>query len=267
MVKFTHFPCREANAPSLVLIPGGPGLSSLTLHSLAVLCRSFNLQFVDLPGTNGVTYDKNRTFSDLSDEISSKVMKLDGTVFILGHSFGGFLAAKVALSSPNIAGLVCISTPFTRLSLNLAGQNYAARMSPVLTAAEKKWRERPSDSSLAEWLAEYGELYFSQAKLVAGQEMLKHDPVSHRLFLSLRQDAEQMEPLLDALASWSGKKLFLAGENDTLLPAEALRADSTGGGFAYHSIPGAHHFVMFDQPESVAGVIEEVLATEFKGKL
>ena len=266
MVKLNQLASLKANAPSLVLIPGGPGLSSLTLRSLALLNRTFNLQFVDLPGTNGTPYDKDRTFAELRADISAEVKKLDGGAFVLGHSFGGFFAAGVAVDSPNVLGLVCISTPFTRRSLALAGQNYSARQSPALAIAEREWREHPSDSSLAEWLSEYGDLYFSHSKLAEGQKMLKRDPVSHSLFLSLRNDAGRMEPLLDSLASWNGKKLFLAGEQDALLPTEALRAETTGSGFIFRIIPRAHHFVMFDQPDVVAGVVEDVMATEIREK-
>ena len=53
------------------------------------------------------------------------------------------------------------------------------------------------------------------------------------------------------------KKLFIAGKQDVMLPETVLSEDAASGGFNFISINNASHFVTFDQPESVAGLIED----------
>ena len=262
MVKFTHVPCHASNAPALVLIPGGPGLSSLTLGSLDILNRSFDLHFVDLPGTNGLPYGRDHSLEELSKTINAKVVQLRRPTIMLGHSFGGFFAADVALKVTNVMGLVCIGTPFTGESLRAAGANYDRLKTPALIAAEERWAKAPSDKTFAGWLAEYGELYFAEATQTAGRELLLRDSSSFRLFQSLRQDAARMESLLPRLRDWPRGKLFLAGKEDRLLPMDVLLTDADSGSFDFRPVLGASHFAMFDQPASVAGLIEKYFAAE-----
>ena len=107
MIKLTYRHSESPNAPALFLIPGGPGLSSATLRSLDRLSRSFHLYYVDLPGTNGVPYERDRSFAEIAAEIAAEVSKVGGRSFLFGHSFGGFWAADVALKVPMVAGVIC----------------------------------------------------------------------------------------------------------------------------------------------------------------
>jgi len=262
MIKITPIPSLLPDAPTMFLIPGGAGLSSLTIRSLNLLKRSFNLLYVDLPGTNGLAYDKDRSFEELTAEIVAETQQVKGNAYILGHSFGGFFAAGAALQAPNVAGLVCIATPFTQWSLNAAHEGYRLSKSPELTTAEAKWADTPSDATFGEWLSEYGNLYFSESKRAEGKRLVKQDPCSYRLFQSLEKNAGRMAGFLPMLKNWSGKKLSIVGELDGLLPSKILKTDALAGGFDFRVVSNANHFVMLDPPESVAGLIEEAFATE-----
>jgi pimeloyl-ACP methyl ester carboxylesterase len=109
----THL--RAQSSPSrgnIILIPGGPGLSSNTLRPLDGLAEYFDLHYVDLPGCNGVPFDPGVSFDSVVLEIISECDSMSGPLHVLGHSFGGIFAAKVALALPAARSLVCLATPF-----------------------------------------------------------------------------------------------------------------------------------------------------------
>lgn len=252
MIKITKVLSIKKDAPTLVLIPGGPGLSSLTLRSMDILNREFNLFYADFPGVNGTPYSTDKSFEEIAEALKVEILKIDGPKFILGHSFGGFFAANLSLNM-KVDGVICVSTPFSQKSLESAAENYTANMSQALSDAESEWEKQQDDKSLAKWFSEYGKLYFVRSE---GKEMLLKDKVSSRFFLANRSDAANIEPMLSLLKKDSTNKLFIAGKQDVMLPEAILKMDADLGGFDFISINNASHFVTFDQPESVASLIE-----------
>jgi len=259
MIKLTriHGP---PTSPTLVLIPGGPGISSLSIRAMDILSRSFQLIYVDFPGTNGNPYDKDRSFDELAFGLDQVIKGISGDVITVGHSHGGFFAVNGALSASNISGVVCISTPFTDECFKAAVENFENRKSPALIAAENVFDSEPSDRAFALWLSEYGELYFSPDTVASGRELLANDPCSHRAFLHNQHDVKLMGALLDEFAHWRGQKLFLS-EDRGMIPTSALKKDADQGGFSFEVIQGSSHFVVFDRPEGVARSIEKQFAT------
>lgn len=252
MIKLTSVDSEIKEAPVLVLIPGGPGLSSLTLRSMDILSRSFNLLYVDFPGVNGTTYTSDLTFNELSRALQDKLQKINAPIYVLGHSYGGFFAADLSLKM-KLNGIICVATPFSERSLVAAGENYTAKKSQALSVADEEWRELQDDKSFAKWVSEYGELYFTKPE---GKYLLLNDKVSARFFLANRSDARQKESILPLLKQDTTKKLFIAGKRDGMLPEAILREDADRGGFDFNSVNNASHFVTFDQAKIVAGLIE-----------
>jgi len=262
VIKLTHIESTAPNAPALFLIPGGPGLSSGTLRSLDLLSRSFHLYYVDLPGTNGIPFDRERSLTRLAEDLADEIRKVSRPAFVLGHSFGGFLAAEAAIRSGSAIGVICVSTPFSKECQDIAVENYVDARSPELKVAEERWERAPSDASFRDWLSRYGGMYFSKNKEADGARLLARDVCSHQLFQSLRAEARRLGTLLSRLKEWRGRKFFIAGNHDGLLPVEVQKRDAALGGFSFAPVADASHFVMFDQPETVAGLIESFCATE-----
>jgi len=255
MIKLTRINSTNLNAPKLFIIPGGPGLSSLTLRSLDILNRSFELIYLDFPGTNDNPYTGKKSFSELSTELSNLIQHESGIKYILGHSFGGFLAAD-AMINRLVSGLVCISTPFSQQSLFEVNNNYSEKMTPELLQAESNWLVNGDDLSFSKWLAEYGNLYF---KISSGKELILGDKVSSLFFKDNRSDALNKDLMLPFLQKTKKRKIFICGTNDELLPPNILKKDAELGGFDFFEIDNASHFVTYDQPEKVASLIEEQL--------
>lgn len=255
MIKITSVPSNTVAAPTLFLIPGGPGLSSLTLRSLDILNRSFNLLYVDFHGTNGNPYTGKKSFEELSSELSKEIQRVSGKKYVLGHSYSGLFAAKAFVDGV-ADGLICVATPFSKNTLSKAGDNYRAHMTDALSKAETQWSKSQSDESFASWLSEYGDLYFKNPE---GKALLLNDKVSAQFFLDNRSDAQSLESLLASLAQKNGKKIFISGSDDRLLLSENLKMDSDLGKFEFYKVQNASHFVTFDQPEKVAGLIEDLV--------
>lgn len=257
MIKLTSVLSAKTNAPTMFLIPGGPGLSSLTLRSLDILSRSFNLLYVDFHGTNDNPYTGKKSFDELSSELNKKIQNVAGAKFILGHSYGGFFAGK-AFVEGIVEGIVCVATPFSKETLSRTGENYRAHMTDALVKAEYQWNANQDDKSFARWLSEYGSLYFKNPE---GKSLLLNDKISAQFFKDNRSDAQSIEPVLTLLAQSKGKKIFISGDDDKLLLSENLKKDSALGKFEFYEIENASHFVTFDQPERVSSLIEEKLLT------
>jgi len=72
--------------------------------------------------------------------------------------------------------------------------------------------------------------------------------------------------MLSTLKQDATKKLFIAGKQDKMLPESVLKKDADLGGFNFVSVNNASHFVTFDQPESVAGLIEDLCDKKLRSK-
>lgn len=255
MIKLTKVASLATNAPKIFIMAGGPGLSSLTLRDLDLLKGNFELIYVDLQGTNGSEYQGKKSFAEIATALANVIKNESGVKFSLGHSFGGFFAVDLFLREA-VSGLVCISTPFSKASLSSANNNYAANETPALNEAESDWSQKQDDSSFAKWLSEYGVLYFTGPK---GKELLLKDKVSASFFKDNRSDVLDKESMLESLNRIKGKKLFICGKDDKLLPPSVLKNDAQIGNFDFFEIENASHFVIVDQPEKVASLIENKL--------
>ena len=268
MIKKTIIACASStDAPNLILIPGGPGLSSHSIRGFDLLSKSFNLHYIDFPGANGQPYERDYLFEEISEVLKEYVERLSGNAFVLGHSYGGLLAVDVALKT-DVSGIVCVATPFTAHAMDLAVTNYNDLKSDRLNSAESAWGANPTDKTLAAWLSEYGPLYFSKETIDAGRELLAKDPVSSKFFRSNQPDTRRVGGILfTKVGSTKTRRLFIAGSDDRLIPSDQVEIDAKSAGFEFVAVPSASHFVMLDQPESVARLVEELSRQKIKGEL
>lgn len=252
MIKVTVIPSDIKTNQHLFLISGGPGISSLSIRDLDLLKRSFHMHYVDFPGTNKNPYLGKKSFDELSDLLLDEIKKIDGRVFCLGHSFGGLFAMDMAIQSV-CDGIICIATPLTNRSL----QGAIKEVPDELKRAKKVWDDRPSDETFRAWLAAYAPLWFTANYEMRGRELMASDPVSAQFYLDNEDDIYRNESLLMAVSKWDKKKVLIAGEDDRAFAWEDLRHDAASGNFDFIQLKNASHFVMVDQPLSLAKIIEE----------
>lgn len=260
MIKLTQIESDINTSKYAVIIPGGPGLSSLTLRSLNLLKRSLNLIYVDFHGTNDVPYQRDATYDELVSSLEKTLsLKFDSEseVFLIGHSFGGLFAASLAKLT-FVKALFLLGVPFSTETVRIVNDCYAKNMNSTLSKAEKLFDERGDDQSFKEWLAEYGEMYFLKPE---GRNLLLNDKVSAKFFLANTADIKRGNDLLCQISSVDKLKVAIAGKQDKLIPSHAIQSDAVKGNFKFLEVDDASHFMTFDQAEKVASLIENNIAT------
>jgi len=256
MIKLTRVASSATNAPKIFVIAGGPGLSSLTLRDLDLLKRKFELVYLDFQGTNNSEYLGKKSFSELCTLIGEAIKNESGKKYLLGHSYGGVLAAGILAQGFNADGLICIAAPFSKASLDAANVSYNENKTAILEGSRIYWEKMQDDNSFKIWLSDYGDLWFKSPK---GKDLILADKVSSQFFLDNRSDISNQSSLIDSLAKTKTQKIFISGSEDKLLPPEVLKNDATNGGFEFFEIPEASHFVTVDQSEKIAGLIESLI--------
>ncbi|MDX3797395.1 alpha/beta fold hydrolase [Streptomyces sp. AK04-3B] len=95
--------CGPRDAPPLLLLPGGGGATSASWFAQAAeLARVRRVYAVDLAGAAGRTAASGvRTAADLDDWLDAVLAGLEiGRTDVGGHSYGGWIALRLALRAP-----------------------------------------------------------------------------------------------------------------------------------------------------------------------
>lgn len=263
--KITWIQDKQSNSTKkiLVLIPGGPGISSQTLRTLDVLKNDFNLAYIDY-----ITERNSKpSYEEILQAYVEEIIATKTPVILCGHSFGGIFTSELALNNKlNVEGLICLDTPFSGASFKSCVDQYNIYKNEELIQAEKEWEDKPSDQTFKNWLASYRELYFKKENIQRGREMLLKCEVYHEQFLGARNIGDSKESLLDKVKDKEFTKLFITGSEDLLLLSEVLKKDADRGDFIFKEVSDAGHFVHFDQPMSVAKLIKDYFIGDKKGQ-
>ncbi len=250
---------QAQSRPVLVLIPGGPGISAATLRSMDILSRSFDMVYVNPSGTGEFAPCADPTFAGIQSAIEAELRNLKRPVILCGHSFGALFGIELAYAGKlNVAGIVSLAAPLSRASYQLACELFVKYMNPKLEAALAQMDQNPTRENFALSLTAYGKLYFAERNIEAGRKLLERD-------LGCPQSSIRVLPVLSEgtidfvghLASLNLPKFMIAGSLDLLFPPDALMSDARATHSKFYEVSEAGHFVTFDQPEAVAGLIEE----------
>jgi pimeloyl-ACP methyl ester carboxylesterase len=98
--------CGDTNLPTLVIIHGSPGSWMNYMHYMwdTSMRKKFRIVAVDRPGFGYSDFGKAQNLQTQTDLILPVIEKLKNTkpLYLLGHSFGGPLAVKLAASKPTL---------------------------------------------------------------------------------------------------------------------------------------------------------------------
>ena len=112
--------CGPADAPPLVLLTGQGASSMIWYPNVATLSQAFRLYALDIIGDIGksVLTQPKLTGQDYAPWLGDVFDELQlGQVHIAGLSFGGFIALKLALTSPERIRRLVLMAPAGLLSL------------------------------------------------------------------------------------------------------------------------------------------------------
>jgi pimeloyl-ACP methyl ester carboxylesterase len=90
-----------AEAPPLVLLPGGGATATVWFANAAALTREFRVHALDLPGNPGYTAVSVRDAGELCAWLDDVLSIADVPVGLVGHSYGGWVALTYALHAPD----------------------------------------------------------------------------------------------------------------------------------------------------------------------
>lgn len=249
---------QAVQGPLIVFIPGGPCFSSLTLRDLEPLKDTFDLVFLDPPGTGGTPDLNPVTYEGLLEDMEAALQTLNKPMILVGHSFGGIQAVEITVCGKlNVAGICVIASPFSQKTFEVMQRQYLAHRNMEMIQAEQAFEREQSEEKFLKMNIAYRPYYFSPATQNAGCELLKKDQSSFRAFLGATAAGQARAHLLDDLKKISIPKLFIAGESDLMFPPSSLELEAKKGGFDFHLIENAGHFVSFDQPEKTCDVIHD----------
>lgn len=253
---------RNPLAPNIVLIPGGPGLGSDSFEAFASCFKDINVYFFHPTGTIGEDSTELSSYDDQLLELSKEIKKLEN-VYLCGHSFGGIQAVDIALRLPaQIKGVICIASPFSENAFKDLGINFSKEKTSQQIMMNEIFKNNPTNENYQKWFATYAHIYFSKSKIEAGRKLLLESRVNVKNYLGATNEASRKAHLLNEIKTSQVKKLFIAGNEDHLLPPHILKSDSDSGSFIFKTIDNAGHFIHFEEPEKTAEIVEDFIFTE-----
>ena len=90
-----------ADAPPLVLLPGGGATATVWFANVAALAGEFRVHALDLPGNPGYTAVSVRDAGELCVWLDDVLTITGAPVGLVGHSYGGWVALTYALHAPD----------------------------------------------------------------------------------------------------------------------------------------------------------------------
>ena len=240
----------------------GAGPRVVLLHPIALdltcfdalaarLCAAFAVLRVDLRGHgSSPSSPAAPTLEDYAEDVHTTMVGLNFTpAAVVGFSFGGMLAQVLALNHPeDVSALVisaCASTLTGEARRILADRGALAEregMSAVVDATLARWfsgsfRERGDDGAVRKRLLETDPRRWAEAWRA--------------------MSAIDTAPRLGAIAV---PTLCLAGEADQSAPPDTLRAIASRiSGARLEVIPGAHHMLFLEYPQSVTAILADFI--------
>jgi pimeloyl-ACP methyl ester carboxylesterase len=253
---------RGGSGPPLLLIHGFPQDWSEYRPVLERLARRYTVVAPDLRGLGGSSGEGPYDARTLADDVRRLAIKLDlDRPYVVGHDIGGQVAYAVIQLDPKFArGAMLLDAPIAGVdgwdeSLNVAGVWHVAFMqTPKLPEQLLEGRE-----------AAFVDYFMGFSRFSAAERAASHaayaTPTQWRAALGIyrafpqnaRWNAAQRGPNPTPVVLATGEKSPFAG----LLPRFAAGLGKAG--FAQvetEHIAGAMHYVVGEQPEAVAALIE-----------
>jgi pimeloyl-ACP methyl ester carboxylesterase len=258
----------------MAYIEKGKGSTILFVHGLGgnlshwqknfhVLSTTFHCIAVDLPGYGHsdklFTIDKDQ-LQFYADVLSSFIKKKNLKKIVLaGHSMGGQIATIVALQNPKLISKLILLAPAGLETFTEAEAKIMINATPAAVF------EKQEEAAIR---YNYRQNFYQQP---ADVEMLIQDRLRLKICPDIKQYTQAVSnsikgmlahPIRKDLGNLIQPVLILFGENDGLIPNRILHPNLKRGDMLTEvahqikrnkiiSIPGAGHFVQFEQPGEI----------------
>ena len=235
--------------PTVVLVHGLGSRSEQWLPTARILARNYRVVLVELPGHGENSLAEPLSLVRAAQSLDAAIVaETSGPVLLVGHSVGGIVAAAEALAHPErVRGLVLVET-------TLEPQVEGAERDAMLHAVEHDYRAllRKASTSLARDPIQRRALH---------QEIVSLDSNTVKAWFRIALSADlstQIRKLAPPLLAVFSERLWPSG-----LPwrdVERTLGFSEAPDLVPVRIEDSGHFIMLDQPERLAEVIERFAA-------
>jgi pimeloyl-ACP methyl ester carboxylesterase len=236
------------NSPSytLVLVHGAIANNVWWQHIACQLTEGQILS-IDLSGHGLSSWDTSYTLTKHAQEVEVLIEEFaSGPVYIIGHSYGGAVAALVAANC-DIKHSVMLDTPlYIALDHNdPSPKSYHKYLYQSTEEAISRFKPIPNqpvvDEELLKIVAE------SSLKKIDEGYVWQFDPSFHKRDIS-EEDQELIKPMLHNMSYWYGEFSPFATDK-TLRRAKSM-------GLTLTMVPNAYHAVTLDNPSALLHMIE-----------
>ncbi len=251
----------------MILIPGLSSSGEVWETTVEHYTDRFECHVLTVAGFAGVPRTAAPMLDNVRDGIAEYIRQkhLDHPV-IVGHSLGGFLALAVASKYPALPGKLVIldAYPFLPAVMNPAatldsGKQIAAQMKKQMDGQTQPDYERYVKSGVATRLMVTGDSDFQRivAWGLASDRTAVADAMSDMFSVDLRDDLAAIKSPTLVLGSWIAYKQYTdRARTEANLHAQYARLP----GVRIEVTDTAHHFIMWDDPKWMFGVMDRFLA-------
>lgn len=235
---------------TVIFIHGAIANNMWWQHIACQLDRGLVLS-VDLTGHGLSDWDAPYTLTKHAKEIDLLIdLYAKGPVYIVGHSYGGAVAA-LAAAHKDVEHAVLVDTP-----LNIALEHkvpsiksYQKYVYSNKVEAISRFKPIPNQPVTDQELLEF--IACKSLKKVENGYVWQFDPTFHKRDISV-EDQALIKPMLANMSYWYGEHSPFATEM-LLNKAKEL-------GLALEMIPNAYHAVMLDNPAEILRLVKSMLA-------
>ncbi len=240
---------------ALLLLHGGHGSWAHWSANLTNLSSSYRVLAPDLPGF-GDSYDPGRCL-EAHEHALALVAWLDALkidrVYAIGFSFGSLVALALATAAPQRCPALMLVNPPGVGPRSPEALALPERMSAL---AKAHGRRAGVEGTLRELMLARGELVTAELvdRMTAASERTRY----------ITRAISRSAPTLTYLQSLAVPACVLLGERDPFhshdLPGRVTAIDHVLGAGATRIIPGAAHWLQYDQPQAFGAEVRRFLA-------
>jgi pimeloyl-ACP methyl ester carboxylesterase len=218
------------------------------------------MRALDLPGHGGTDWDPARDIQDQAVEDALAMLAETGTAHLVGHSFGGTVALRLAAEAPGLARSLTLIEPVMFAFLADAGDpayeaEIALQAGFHAAAGAGDWRTA-ADLFLARWGNAGGLASLPEAQ--AGYILARMPTIVASEPSILRREGRRLH--LDDLRGLIMPVLLIEGAESPAVVGAILDAIATVLPQARRvSVPGAGHMLPVTHPDAVSGVLRDLL--------
>ncbi|HKV56182.1 MAG TPA: alpha/beta hydrolase [Candidatus Binataceae bacterium] len=256
---------RMREVPTLLLLHGGPGFDHSSFKpAMSPLAEVAQIIYLDHrgQGRSDRSASERWTLATWADDVRKfcDALEIERPI-VMGHSFGGFVAAAYAARHPEHPGKLILSSTAGRLRLDRAYDMFERLGGKeARTIAERFWQD-PSEQTAADYIRVCFPLYNRSAAL-SDADSMRRTVFNRELMYRFIVGEGRTFDLLPELGRIQCPTLLLAGEDDPICPirdAEDIAQRIPANLLRFERFANAGHGVFRDLPEAALRVMREFI--------